>query len=80
MRKLSKCIGVKTEGEPIVWHAVVSDLFGSTDTLCGLSFAEGSDAHELVPAKRGQKIACRRCWNAWLQARRFKITDFDGSL
>lgn len=60
-------------------HAVAAD--GDYDTLCGVDFNDPSIGHMgAEPAKHGEKISCRSCWNIFITARRYSKSDFTEAL
>lgn len=68
----AKVIGSNENGEGITWHATGS--IAGYHTLCGLSLNDDYD--QIEPENSKQKITCKQCLETFLEARRFRITDF----
>jgi hypothetical protein len=58
----------------VTWHAE-ANMPGNYHTLCSLSLDD--DLQESVEPQGGQKVTCVACRNAFMEAKRFKASDFD---
>lgn len=72
-RRTRQVVGALIDGE-VTWHADANSG-ANYHTLCGLSLDD--DIASKVPAKRGQKINCEMCRQAWDAARLFRSKDFE---
>lgn len=71
---MSNVIGAKDrDSHIVVWHASAA-MPGNLNTLCATSLND--DQYEQVLSPKGQRITCRHCHTVWLEARRFKQSDF----
>jgi hypothetical protein len=62
---MGKIIGVVIDGETS-WHAANVGTGPDYATLCGIDPDDPAIGHTgTVEPKRGQKITCQECFNAW---------------
>lgn len=74
---IAKVVGARDTDGDVTWHARAS-MPANYHTLCSMSLDDVE--FDPVTAPRGQRIDCKHCKAVFLQARRFRVSDFPTEL